>query len=265
MTPAIDGNRVWRVDTPAGAFLQKLYYPRKGAWREGLRALVARLLGAKSSPRAAVRRRTEERLLRHWRAAGCDVPALVEPADAGLSAGPGLLTEFVEGPQLLELMRRRSALPREQRDPLLRRFGASWAARHRLALKRDDPSLVQEHGTLAHVLVSGERMVTYDLEQAWRPGRPVLAALAKELSGVLRSLARVTEPETLQGDLAALVAGYGDRAQLAAIVGEVLQSPSPWRRLVRRLDRWREERTGKVGGTYPTVERLAALLEGGGL
>lgn len=262
MTPAVDGNRVWRVDTPAGAFLQKLYFPRKGALREGLRAVGTRLLGAKTSPRAAVRRRTEERLLRHWRAVGCDVPAVVEPAAVGLCAGPGLLMELIEGPQLLELLRRRTATPRPQRDDLLRRYGAAWAARHRLALERDDPSLAQEHGTLAHVLVSGERLVAFDLEQTWRPGHPVVAALGKELSGVLRSLVRVTEPETFAGDLAALVDGYGDRAQLATLIEEVLASRSPWRRWVRRLDRRREQRAGRADGTYATMERLVAVLAG---
>ena len=72
---ALDGNRIWRVATPRGTVLQKLYAERGGWFASWSREFATRLRGGKTSTRAAGRRATESRLLRQWREAGLDVPA----------------------------------------------------------------------------------------------------------------------------------------------------------------------------------------------
>lgn len=233
------GNRVWRVETPDGRRVFKHYSRRRGRFATWLRAFLARLYGKKTTPTARGRRDAELAQLRHWREAGFDTPRVWE-STAGVGADPQLLIlEWIEGPSFEDLLRRRGQTPRPERDRLCRRLGAELGARQRAAFDGDDPSLIQEHATIAHALAAGERLVRYDHEQAYLPGQPVLPLLAKELAGNLRSLARIHDPEVIAADLDAFVAGYADDALLQLILAEVRHSTSAWRRLGWALDRRR--------------------------
>lgn len=240
------GNRVWRVTLPDGRVaIQKLYRRRRSRTKTCLRTALTALAGSKTPPGAAARRATEERMLRHWAEVGCDVPALIDPRDVGLAPGPALLMECVEGDTLLDWLRPRSWCSGAARAALLERFGATWAWRHRQALERHDPSLVQEHGSLDHVIVSGGRLVSFDLEQAFLPGRPVLPLVVKETLACLRGLAKAVDDAGFADDLAALVEGYGDRALLARIVAEGRRPASLLRRVVVAADHALEARSRK--------------------
>lgn len=231
-----DGNRLWILDTPRGRVVQKFYRRRGNACSEGLRHLAARILGRKTGVTAAARRDTERALLARWRAAGVAVPADLTDAWPHIGGRCVAVLECVEGPLLIDRLRRRTRLPREERDPLLRRFAAAWKARHDRALADGDPSLVHEHGSLAHVIVHGERMVTFDLEQGYRPAQPVFPALAKEVAAVLRSLAVRLDEDTFRADLRTLVTAYGDDARLRAVAAWYLR-PTGVRRLICAVDR----------------------------
>ncbi len=257
-TPLL-GNRIWRVDTPDGPVAQKLYLRRTRWPREELRALLTRLGGRKTSPRAAVRRETERALLRAWREAGVDVPRELSERHPELAGPRVLVLEWVEGPLLLALLKRKAGTPPAERDRLLRRFGADWRRRHETALRRSDPSFIQEHGSLAHVIVAGDRFVTFDLEQGFRPGGPVPPALAKEVADTLRTLMGRGDPDRFRDDVRAVVAGYAEPGPLRAAVDSYLRPSGP-RALVRAVDRRRERMLGRRATKYAALEVLDEVL-----
>jgi hypothetical protein len=267
---SLDGNRVWRVDTPAGPVLQK-YYAERGSFLHAWgRELGSRLRGAKTGTRAAARRATEARLLALWREHGCAVPADLSAQHPELANERTLVLEFVEGPKLSDRLRD-PALDGAPRAKLLADFAAAWGRRHRLAIERREPGLVQEHGTLEHVIVAGAagapRFVSFDHENAFRRS-DVEAHVSKEIASVLTSLYRAqpraagervaTEAKDarFREDLRAVISGYGDPAPLWGTCERYLRPQGLWA-LVCRIDRAREEKAGKRAGKF----RLVGLLE----
>jgi len=253
------GNRIWIVPTPDGTVLQKLYAPHDAGPRYWVRLLLERVVRAKTPTTVAARLATERDLLAVWCAAGCDVPADLTTRLPGLAHPRVTVLEHVHGPLLGRLLAS-GRLSRDERDDLLRRFAAAWGRRHGLALERRAARLVQEHGTFLHVIVSGERLVTIDLEQAFRPRRDVLPLVAKEIVAYVRSLAKGADPEVLRSDLEAIVAAYPRREILAGAVREYLDSPSPWRRIVWRLDRRFRRDRRRALGKYRALEVLRDVL-----
>jgi hypothetical protein len=258
----LDGNRIWRVETPQGPVLQKLYAERGGAVRSRVRELFSRLRGGKTGTRAAARRATEARLLALWREAGLDVPADLSARHPDLANERTLVLECVPGPLLSELLADRSR-PRAERDALLARFARAWSRRHRLARERGEAGLVQEHGGFQHVIVAGERLVTFDLENAFLPRAELLPILAKEIASYLRSLLRGNDADVTRADLAALVAHYEDHELLRAAARHYLENASLWWRAVWAVDRWREMRRARRAGKYHVMEMLCAALDEG--
>jgi hypothetical protein len=230
-----------------------------------VREVLLLLARTKTSARAAARCATERRLLARWRAAGCDVPADLTDARRDLAGPRVAVFEFVPGRSLWDLLAE-GGLTGEDRREVLRAFAASWGARHVLAVRESDADLVQEHGSIRHVLVSGggttgvpRRCVTIDLEQAFRPRADVRPLIAKEIAGYLRSLLKRAGEDRFREDLRTIVAAYPDRTVLAAACAEYLRSPSPFRRALWSLDR-------RFGGKraarqkYGPLEDLEAIL-----
>ncbi len=120
------GNRLWRIETPAGRFIQKLHRRRRPWLRSALRWSLGVLARVKTLPDAASRRRTEGELLALWQAAGFDVPRVFTAAEAGLAPGPALLMEDVPGRPLPEVLH---ASDRATRDLLLVRAGGLLGVR----------------------------------------------------------------------------------------------------------------------------------------
>lgn len=251
----LDGNRIWRVSTPEGTVLQKLYAERGGWLQAWGRELTTRLVGAKTSTRAAGRRATEARLLALWREAGLDVPADLSAAHPELVNERTLVLEDVPGTLLSEALAD-PALPAARREELLRRFAGACRARHDRALSRGEAGLIQEHGSVQHVIVSGERLVTFDLENAFRPRRELRPLLAKELASVLRSLARLGDEQRFRADLAVFVAGYGDVGRLREAARHYLQPTSLLWRVVWAVDRRHDERRDRRHGKYRVLRAL---------
>jgi len=251
----LDGNRIWRVATPGGTVLQKLYAERGGWLRAWGRELTTRLFGAKTSTRAAGRRATEARLLALWREAGLDVPADLSAAHPELVNVRTLVLEDVPG-TLLSAALADPALPAARREELLRRFAAACRRRHDQALSRGEPALIQEHGSVQHVIVSGSRLVSFDLENAFRPRRDLRPLLAKELASVLRSLARLGDEPRFRADLAVFVAGYGDVERLREVARHYLAPSSLLWRVVWAVDRRYDERRGRRHGKYRVLRAL---------
>jgi hypothetical protein len=255
-----DGNRVWRVETPDGPVIQKLYN-RRGRWpAEEFRAVMTALIGRKTSSLARQRRETERRQLALWRLTGFDVPREISAEHPGLAGPTQLILEYLDGPKLLDLLKPQANTSRADRNRLLYRYGTLWRERHDVALSTCDPTFLHEHGTLAHVILCGDRMVTIDLEQGYRSGGTVMPMLAKEVASTLRSLMSRAGEQNWPDDVRALVAGYGDRRRLARVVDEYLHNPRWSRALLWRLDRIRERRSGRRVSKFTALEALEQTL-----
>ena len=237
--------------------LQKLYVERTGRLRSAVRDLLIRIAGTKTGASPAARRATERRMLALWRASGIDVPEDLTDAFPQFG-GPGVaLYEFVEGTTLHDLLEP-GRLAGDARRDVLTRFGTAWGRRHAEALRRGEAALLQEHGSIRHAMVSEERIVTIDLEQAFLPRRDLRPLVAKEVADTLRSLWKRAGEEQFRADLAAILDGYGDPATLAAAAAEYLEPRTPGRRLLWALDRrLRRRRGGRDRTKYGPLEVLA--------
>ena len=199
------GNQVFVVETPSGPRVLKLYRGRKRAWREPFR-WFGHLLEGKRSTRPAARHATERESLRLWKGAGFDVPAVYdEPLPDGVEP-PALWMEYCPGSTLRDVVRDESRALSE-RQALVRRFGDELARRQARAILDQQPLLIHEHASVFHVLVSRERLVSFDLEGGYRPHVSLPRALEQELGGLVRSLLRAV-PEHIEALVDALVDGY---------------------------------------------------------
>ena len=71
---APSGNLSWRVETPDGPVLQKVYLARHGFLRSALRSVAVGLARSKSGTSPLARWRTERAVLARWTECGFDVP-----------------------------------------------------------------------------------------------------------------------------------------------------------------------------------------------
>ncbi|MCB9882904.1 MAG: hypothetical protein H6834_14050 [Planctomycetes bacterium] len=259
----LDSNQVWRVDTPSGPVVQKYYVERSGLFGTAWKRLATAVLGRKTSPAARARRATEGELLRRWNEAGFDVPKDLTAEHLELGGDDVRVLEFVEGGTLLDRLRDET-LAEDERAALLERFMREWSRRHRHVVDTQDPAFLMEHATLHHVLVSGDRFVTYDLEQAFRKRGDVLPHLAKEVAGCLRSLAKGATDERLRKDLETIVATYEPRELLERTVAHYLHNTNPWKRRLWSVDRSRRERGGRGADKYRALTALDAVLRSQG-
>jgi tRNA A-37 threonylcarbamoyl transferase component Bud32 len=261
--PSADGNRIWRVSTPAGVVLQKLYGERGGALHACARELASRWRGGKTSTRAAGRRQTEARMLALWRAAGMDVPLDLSARHPDLHHADTLVLECIDGQALSQLLADPAAAP-ASRGELVARYAQDLGRRHRLAVDRREAGLVHEHGGVQHVLVAGDRFVTFDLENAFLPRADVLPLVYKELAAALRSLSRSAGGERFDELLGVFVQAYGQPDLLQGTVRHYLHAPSPFWRLGWALDRLRERRRARRrargGGKYLVLDALERAL-----
>jgi hypothetical protein len=254
-------NSVWLLTYGGGGHILKVYGRRRARLREALTHLVQRA-GGLTGYTADARRATEERLLRLWREAGVDCPAL-EPVPGGFPAlpAPFLLMEYLPGPSLAAALADPAGDP-AAKDALFRRYLAAMSRRHAEALGRHDPGLIQEHPGLDHCLVSGGRLAVFDLETAYTPRIGAADAVAAELAGLVRSLFRALPEAGARHFLGRLAADYPDRGRLESVSGRLFRNPSPGRRLLHALDRLLFRKKGRLD-KYAAARLLdVALAEG---
>jgi len=218
LEPSSRGNLLLLRETPAGKRALKVYRRRRGALREAFARVSHRLFEGKRSPSAWGRWETERRSVELWQQHGFDVPALLEAAaPPELKGLPCTWFEFVPGPPLFwHLLDPELSAARQ--EALVRELAQSSRRRHALALELGEPLLLHEHPTTKHVLVSGERLVTIDLEGGYGPDFSPEVAAGLEVAGVVRSLWRDPSQAPLSEALpAAYVDGYGDPSLLREV------------------------------------------------
>jgi tRNA A-37 threonylcarbamoyl transferase component Bud32 len=244
------GNLLFRCADPGGDVLLKIYRQRKSGWRDLWSNVSERWVERKRGASADRRRVTEAAALAAWTAAGFDVPRLVDrDRPAWIGVHPFVAMEFVAGPTLHEALAD-PARPAAARRDWVDRLAREHAHRHRRALDCREPLLVHEHAMARHVLVSGERLVTFDFEHAYQARFPVAVAVAYEVASTLRSLERIA-PEYFN----AFVDGYAEPKILAASV-RLFRSPSLRWRIYRHYESRRRGAESKTA----VMERLAARL-----
>lgn len=251
-------NAVWRImrgDEPA---ILKTYSRRRSAVQTALTNVGNRISG-RTSYTAAGRRETEHENLALWAAEGFDVPA-IRSVPSGLQMPlPHLCMEFVEGPTMSCFLGDAS-VPEAMRDAALARFARGWAVRHERAERSGDARLLQEHGSFDHILVAGDRLVTFDLEASYRRGSRIGACIAGEVCGYVRSLFRRLDPAEAKRCLRVLVRAYPDPDRLAAVYRELFASPSPAARVINWIDRRWLRKPGTMH-KFAAAQALQSALE----
>ena len=244
------GNLLFRCAEPGGDVFVKVYRQRKSGWSDFWGDFSEHWFERKRGVRAARRCETEAAGLAIWRAAGFDVPRLLErERPSWIGDHPFVAMEFVDGPTLHQALEDPARPFAEKRGRVVQ-LARDHARRHRCALERSEVLLIHEHAMSRHVLVSADRLVTFDLEHAYRPGFPLPVAVAYELSSTLRSLERVGTP-FVEG----FIEGYAERTILAESCRLFRSSSLRWR-LYRRYE---ARQRGAVSKTA-AMERLAARL-----
>ena len=245
-TPDADGrgNVLFLCEDGPEALVLKAYRRRWSRWQDYSEALVSRLLLRTTGRCAGARWRTELSANRLWAQHGFDVFRIVDkPLPRNISP-PATWFEYCPGRVLRDLIRDQDVFW-EEKMVLLRRLGSEMGRRHSLAMELQEPLLIQKHGTLEHVMISDERMITFDLEGSFRPGFDLLEALAQELSGYLRSIAKTTG-DLCENSFKALASGYEDQDLLKKVVDWGVNGKTLYRHFTRRQDRRRRPINGKV-------------------
>lgn len=244
------GNLLFRCAEPGGDVLLKVYRQRKSAWSDVWGGVSERWFERKRGVSAGRRRDTEAAGLAAWRAAGFDVPRLIDrDRPSWIGDHPFVAMEFVDGPTLHEALEDPSRAPDDKRG-MIEQLARDHSRRHRCALERGETLLVHEHAMARHALVSEGRIVTFDLEHAYQPDFPLRVAVTFELSSTVRSLERLGA-----ACVDAFVASYGEREILVESC-RLFRSPA----LGWRLYRIYETRQRGAGSKTATMERLAARL-----
>jgi hypothetical protein len=227
------GNRLLLYEIEGRPALLKVYRRRRAVWRELARRFSYRFVEGRRGVTARQRRDQERTNLALWREQGFDVPALLDhPLPPALAGEVALWLEYCPGPLLSQQLADR-ARPLGERCASVQRFARELARRQRRALEASEPRLVMSHATAKHVLLHGDRQVSFDLEASYAPGTPLLDALCDELAGCLRSVLRAA-PDERDALGRAFLAGYGDDALLQRLADHGLRGG---------LRRWLERRS----------------------
>ena len=251
-------NAVWAIRVGVHPAILKTYSSRRSPVQTVLNDLGHRLSG-RTGYTARARQETERRNLLLWQQAGFDVPGLLPLPEALEFPLPVLCMEYVEGPTLSAFLAD-AAVPPERKEQVFVRFLSQWGERLGRAERERQPRLVQEHGTLEHVLVSADRLVTFDLEVSFTRAARVRDCIDAEICGYLRSLLKRQAPAVGARLLELLVRNYPHRHHLDSVYADLFRSPRPVSRLVHALDRRFLRKAGNVD-KYRAAERLDEALQ----
>lgn len=236
-----NGNVLYKVPfrgCRGGWAVLKLYYGSRSRLGYLYKSFVHVCFQNHTSLMPKARRKVESACLRLWRGCGIRVFDTYEDVRVeGLPEGGYTLFEYVDGTLFRDWFSDGSR-PLDDKRAMWRRFVAEWERRHRLAIERCEPRLVHENGTLDHVMITGDELLYFDLEMAYRSRsrRRVRAFVAEEILSFLRSLGRCVSPGERDALLADTVACYGDRELLELAVRIGCRHPNPLRRIADHID-----------------------------
>ncbi|MBL4844838.1 MAG: hypothetical protein JKY65_04860 [Planctomycetes bacterium] len=185
------GNLVLRqVDPPR---VLKVYRRRRSKARTWMSLFSGVFVERKRPIDATSRQQIERDCLELWTREGYRTPHVLEGPKPTWIEAPYLWIEDTPGQRLLFALAE-PEIPRARKEAWLQQVARETLARQRRALELSEPLLIPEHPTFKHILVHGhDDLVTIDLENAFRPGYPLLYAIAYELASLLRSIPPVPE------------------------------------------------------------------------
>ncbi len=248
------GNILLLVGEGKEAKVLKLYRERQSWNRQLLSGFSHWLFERKRGVSPQARYQTELETLEMWKRNGFDVfHRLALPLPEHF-APPGLWLEYCPGRTLSSIIKD-SAVGFEEKQELLQRLGQKLGQRHLRAMELAEPLLIQEHATINHLLIYGERMITFDFEGGFLQGFPMMEALAQEIAGYLRSLGRYGG-ERFEEHLRALVSGY--------TAPELLRQAAEWGvyhpGFYRRIRRWYDKRQRLENSKTDSLRFLLTIL-----
>ena len=250
------GNILLLFGEGAGAKVLKLYRERRGRTKEVLSGFSHRMFERKRGTRAEVRYHTENLTLDLWESYGLDVFSRFSMPLPPSYAAPGLWFEYCEGDTVGKLIES-SDVDAARKHECILHVGRATHARHFLALEHREPMLAQERGTLNHLFLSGERLISFDFEGGFLAGFPVIEALTQELAGLVRSIRRRAGSEELFEELVATFAqGYDDPALLRDIARWGVHHQSYY----RRIRRWYDQRRRGSNTKTDSLRYLLSIL-----
>lgn len=248
------GNLIYKSRSGDSEELLKLYRPRWRPLQELSQPLVARLLGTVTARDANSRHETERACLTLWAREGFDVPRLIDkPLPTGFEP-PGLWMEYCPGTTLSDLFWDQS-VPWEQKEGYVKRLAKELGRRHQRAVELSEPLLLQKHGNLVHIMLTQDRLVTFDLEGSFRPSANVIEAIAQELSGYLRSIANRSEGY-IDEAFRAFVDAYPDKPLLKEVTHWAVYGKS----LHRFVTRWSDKRRRSKNSKTEVMARVHSFL-----
>lgn len=250
-------NATWRIRVGGSSIVLKTYDSRRSPLQSILTEIANSVTGL-TSYAPENRCGTERECLRLWREAGFQVPALVGFKPAIPLPTPFVAMEEIQGKLLIDVLAD-NAIDREQRVSILRRFAREWGLRHAEAIRRRDHRLVQKHGSFAHVFVAGDRLVTFDLEVAYRSTRDISRCVGREIICYLRSLGQRFPAEAGDEWIRIVAETYPDRTLLVKASADLLHGDGPFHRLFHLMARLIPG-SRRPGGKYGVALRLAAIL-----
>jgi hypothetical protein len=253
-------NLMMRVPTEEGDLVLKLYRRRRSVFNQALANFSAAVIEGRRSPAPQSRSKTEHLCLDLWARYGFDVFRRIDrPLPDGVEP-PGLWLEYCSGRTLKDLLLdAKLEWPVKQAE--IRRLAGMLRHRHRKALDLDEILLVQEHPGAKHVFLSGDRMITFDLEGAFQSRFPLREALTQDLAGYLRSILRLAF-EHLEDALEGFVEGYQDRELLWELAHWGVHGRTLSRVLKRVDDRRRRGSFAKTDVLQMLLEHLASARPG---
>jgi len=231
---------VMRVELAGRPAVLKLFGRKRDWLRDWMRDFGQRVLVGKTGMAPVARQRTERESIEIWRAEGFDVPALLDwPLPAAVPPCR-LLLEWLPGELLSELVYQPGVEP-EEKQRLLTRLAREMARRHRRALERCEPRLVQSHASLAHVMVvpvaaappagaataAGERLVHFDFEVAWARRSALERLVVLEVGQWVESIASFAPTEQIGPLIGAFVRAYGETERLRGLVATIRRGRVP--------------------------------------
>ena len=215
-----DGShRVLKIDYRGEPAVVKCY-GLKGSRLQALsRQFGSRLLLGKSTYTARGRYATERTVLELWRREGFDVPRVLDIPELAGAGQPCLAMEFVPG-ELMSKVIRSADEPLARKKELVARFAETAGRRHSRALELAEPGLVFKHPTFSHIIVSGERLVHFDFEQALTHKSGIERYIRHEIAGFLHALPRA-DRELFLDLFTAFSTHYPDRQRLDMVISEL--------------------------------------------
>ncbi len=257
-----NGNYLYKIPFRNGFAVLKVYYGDRSLFRYIIKTLGNLLVANQTSFMPLARWQTEYECLNLWREAGFRVFKTYDDVivEGDVPKKGWRLFEYVDRPKFVDYFADQR-VPLQDRLDTWKRFLPVWESRHRLAIERREPKLIQENGDLKHVMIMEDGdFLFFDFEMCFRSRRNVKDLVAREILAYLKSLGKTVGEAHWNLFLKLTIENYPDRSLLEHTYTFAFKNPNPLIRTARMLDRKIKPRAGKPFSKYNTARKIYQLL-----